>query len=148
MYLRICWRVWARSPEFHKFWSVPFRADYQMMPFAANLLEHTTDFDARADAHIAAQPRTRTKRQRTSFYRAYTKRVLDIFFILLSLPVVLPIIAIGALLIMRDGHSPTDQNAKAEWDATQKLKNDPRITTIGRILRKSSVDELRPVAGV
>lgn len=32
--------------------------------------------------------------------------------------------------------------ARAEWDATQKLKNDPRITKIGRILRKTSLDEL------
>lgn len=32
--------------------------------------------------------------------------------------------------------------ARAEWDATQKLKNDPRITLVGRILRKSSLDEL------
>ena len=37
-----------------------------------------------------------------------------------------------------------DQNpaARAEWDATQKLKNDPRITKVGRILRKTSLDEL------
>lgn len=32
--------------------------------------------------------------------------------------------------------------AKAEWDLTQKLKNDPRITSIGRFLRKTSMDEL------
>lgn len=32
--------------------------------------------------------------------------------------------------------------ARAEWDATQKLKNDPRITRMGRFLRKSSIDEL------
>ncbi len=32
--------------------------------------------------------------------------------------------------------------AKAEWDETQKLKNDPRITHTGRILRKTSLDEL------
>lgn len=32
--------------------------------------------------------------------------------------------------------------AKAEWDATQKLKKDPRITWAGRILRKTSLDEL------
>lgn len=32
--------------------------------------------------------------------------------------------------------------AAAEWDETQKLKNDPRITSAGRFLRKSSVDEL------
>jgi lipopolysaccharide/colanic/teichoic acid biosynthesis glycosyltransferase len=32
--------------------------------------------------------------------------------------------------------------AKSEWDETQKLKNDPRITHIGQILRKTSLDEL------
>ena len=33
-------------------------------------------------------------------------------------------------------------DARAEWDSTQKLKTDPRITAIGRQLRKSSMDEL------
>jgi lipopolysaccharide/colanic/teichoic acid biosynthesis glycosyltransferase len=32
--------------------------------------------------------------------------------------------------------------ARQEWTATQKLKNDPRITSLGRIMRKSSLDEL------
>lgn len=32
--------------------------------------------------------------------------------------------------------------ARAEWNAHQKLKNDPRITMIGRFLRKTSMDEL------
>lgn len=31
--------------------------------------------------------------------------------------------------------------AKAEWDAHQKLNNDPRITKVGRLLRKYSIDE-------
>ncbi len=32
--------------------------------------------------------------------------------------------------------------ARAEWDLTQKLKRDPRITSVGRFLRKTSLDEL------
>lgn len=32
--------------------------------------------------------------------------------------------------------------AKAEWDSTQKLKKDPRITAAGHFLRKTSLDEL------
>jgi lipopolysaccharide/colanic/teichoic acid biosynthesis glycosyltransferase len=31
---------------------------------------------------------------------------------------------------------------RAEWETTQKLKNDPRITPFGRMLRKTSLDEL------
>lgn len=32
--------------------------------------------------------------------------------------------------------------ARAEWDAEQKLRDDPRITRLGRFLRKTSLDEL------
>lgn len=39
-------------------------------------------------------------------------------------------------------HLEANPQARAEWDATQKLKNDPRITGLGRLLRKSSLDEL------
>ena len=31
---------------------------------------------------------------------------------------------------------------KQEFEDTQKIKNDPRITTIGKFLRKTSLDEL------
>jgi lipopolysaccharide/colanic/teichoic acid biosynthesis glycosyltransferase len=31
---------------------------------------------------------------------------------------------------------------KAEWRATHKLKNDPRVTRVGAVLRKLSLDEL------
>jgi len=36
----------------------------------------------------------------------------------------------------------SDPVARAEWHRDHKLRNDPRITTIGRIIRKTSLDEL------
>jgi exopolysaccharide production protein ExoY len=41
-----------------------------------------------------------------------------------------------------EAHLAADPAARQEWDATQKLKNDPRITRLGRFLRRSSLDEL------
>ncbi len=39
-------------------------------------------------------------------------------------------------------HLSADPDALAEWMATRKLKNDPRITVVGSVLRKLSLDEL------
>lgn len=39
-------------------------------------------------------------------------------------------------------HLAADPLARAEWDKTQKLKADPRITPVGHLLRKCSIDEL------
>jgi exopolysaccharide production protein ExoY len=39
-------------------------------------------------------------------------------------------------------HLEADANAAAEWAASRKLRSDPRITLIGAMLRKSSLDEL------
>lgn len=36
----------------------------------------------------------------------------------------------------------TDPQAKAEWEQDFKLRNDPRVTRVGRFLRKTSLDEL------
>ncbi len=112
-----------------------------------------------------------------SLYRSGVKRVTDVSLVVLSLPFVLPIIIILALLIACDGGKPlyfqnrigrggkiyriwklrtmvsdadsllndhlaSNDAARDEWNATQKLKRDPRITSFGRILRKTSLDEL------
>lgn len=39
-------------------------------------------------------------------------------------------------------HLESDPLAREEWDSTQKLKDDPRITKVGKTLRKYSLDEL------
>jgi exopolysaccharide production protein ExoY len=41
-----------------------------------------------------------------------------------------------------EAYLASDPAARQEWDSTQKLKHDPRITAAGHFLRKSSLDEL------
>jgi lipopolysaccharide/colanic/teichoic acid biosynthesis glycosyltransferase len=41
-----------------------------------------------------------------------------------------------------EAHLAADAAARSEWATTQKLKDDPRVTPIGRLLRKNSLDEL------
>ena len=131
-----------------------------------------------ADGWLGSSFRFQGKRnKRFSPYRNGVKRVFDVALVLASGAIVLPVIAILAVLVSLDGHSPfysqvrigrggryfrmlklrtmvpnadamladylaRNPAARAEWDATQKLKKDPRITRMGRILRKTSLDEL------
>ncbi len=39
-------------------------------------------------------------------------------------------------------HLSSNPTAREEWDATQKLRTDPRVTRVGKFLRRSSLDEL------
>ena len=110
-------------------------------------------------------------------YRDGAKRLIDLVLVVLSLPLVLPLVLLLAGIVALDGGKPLycqnrvgkngrtytmwklrsmvqcadeklashlaqDPEARAEWDSTQKLKDDPRITRFGRFLRKSSFDEL------
>ena len=122
-------------------------------------------------------PRLDFTPHRSGIYRRIFKRALDVSVILLMAPIVVPLVAMLAVMVMRDGGKPfyvqdrvgaggrnfrmwklrsmsvdadarledhlsADPLARQEWDRDQKLKNDPRITRFGRLLRKSSLDEL------
>ncbi|WP_150282170.1 sugar transferase [Salipiger aestuarii] len=39
-------------------------------------------------------------------------------------------------------HLAADPGARVEWQRNQKLSHDPRITAVGRVIRKTSLDEL------
>jgi lipopolysaccharide/colanic/teichoic acid biosynthesis glycosyltransferase len=41
-----------------------------------------------------------------------------------------------------EAHLAACPKARAEWNRDQKLRDDPRVTTVGRIIRKTSIDEL------
>ncbi len=46
------------------------------------------------------------------------------------------------------GHLVGSEAARTEWAATRKLKVDPRVTVVGRFLRKSSIDEIPQLINV
>ena len=135
--------------------------------------------DPSAPATVPAPhaPRRTAAPRRPGFYRRTLKRGADIAVVAMALPFVVPIVALLALLVMRDGGRPfychdrvgrggrpyrmwklrtmvhdadarleahlrANPVARAEWASKQKLIDDPRITPLGRLLRKSSLDEL------
>lgn len=131
-----------------------------------------------AMASIAASPSIASvETARPWLYRSLVKRPLDVMMVVLTSPVVLPLVLLLALIVMLDGRNPfysqkrigrdgrifrmwklrsmvhdADQRleeylaqnpqARQEWDAAQKLRHDPRITRVGRVLRACSMDEL------
>jgi len=106
------------------------------------------------------------------------KRMLDIFLVLLSLPIILPLVLIISIAIKCDSKGPifyghmrvgkngeplktwkfrsmvinsdeelkhilaTDPVRAVEWEKDRKFVDDPRVTKVGKFLRKTSLDEI------
>ena len=147
------------------------------MPELLLMTLHFSPYTAETEAHKARVNLPDAVIAPKGFYRSFFKRVVDITLTVITAPIVVPFVALMALLIALDGHNPfysqprvgkggrtfriwklrtmvhnadelleaylaKNPTAKLEWDATQKLKKDPRITLLGRVLRKCSMDEL------
>ncbi len=141
------------------------------------LLREVTDLTAHFNSSGEVLAEIVDYTPRRSMYRQIAKRAFDLSFLLVACIVVVPAVAILALIVMTDGGNPfyvqrrvgkngktfsmlklrsmvidadrkllahlrADPCARAQWDETQKLQDDPRITRFGRLMRKTSLDEL------
>jgi exopolysaccharide production protein ExoY len=132
-------------------------------------VETTGDVKFKAGTKSVLRPRTA--------YRIVGKRLFDVIAVVAASPILVPLAAVMAAIILLSGYRPfyvqerlgrdgrvfrmwkfrtmvedaeavlenylhENPSARAEWDAHQKLKSDPRITIVGRFLRKTSLDEL------
>ena len=117
------------------------------------------------------------------YLRSTLKRIFDVFFSLLFLLCVFPVLLLVAILVSLDGGPvfyyqkrvglngrefkcwkfrtmvvnaedvlrnliASNEAVRQEWQSTQKLQIDPRVTWVGRWLRRCSIDELPQFANV
>jgi exopolysaccharide production protein ExoY len=155
------------------FWTIDKYPSLEVYLMVSRIKVGPSDFE-----HPMAHQRDRWEvPRRDRLYRRVFKRGIDVAFVVLALPIILPTILGLAAMIAIKGHSPfyrqdrlgrggdvftlwklrtmvpdadtrlkehlaRDESARREWDAFQKLKSDPRITALGHVLRKTSLDEL------
>jgi undecaprenyl-phosphate glucose phosphotransferase len=147
------------------------RNQIRSLPVAARLLP---DMHIRSLSQFASSARQRVltieiQRAPLSVAQRFTKRMIDILAASLALLFFLPIMALTAIAIKLDSSGPVifKQTRKGfngrkfvifkfrtmtvlenGPSLEQATRNDPRVTTVGRLLRSSSIDELPQLLNV
>ena len=107
---------------------------------------------------------------RDEFYRKYGKRILDVIFSAIMLAVLWPLLLLIGILVKLDSKGPAVfvqerltldgkvfrmlkfrtmiVNAERQGTGAYSFGNDPRITRVGTILRKLSLDELLQLVNI
>ena len=110
---------------------------------------------------------TKYKKGYKSFYQLFFKRLIDLFFCIIAIPLLSPIMLICAILVKVGDGGPifyksnrigknfkefkmlkfrsmkvNAPDIRNEDGGTYNAKDDPRVTKIGKFLRETSLDEL------
>ena len=152
-------------------------ADFGMFTFAPNAVYvEPAHLVVANDSYVWTAEDARADRG-SRLYRDVFKRVLDVAFVIFTLPFSMVLIGLCALALWIEGGNPfytqarlgkngrrfnilklrtmvrdadavleqhlaNDPEMRREWNEIQKLRHDPRVTRVGHILRKTSLDEL------
>src|SRR5665213_2168744 len=147
------------------------REQVKLLPLSVRLLP---DSQIRTLTNYASSARQRVlsieiQRSPLSMTERFVKRIVDLVLAVVALVLFLPIMSLAGLAIKLDGPGPVifRQNRKGfngrpfvmfkfrtmtvqeNGDSvTQAARNDPRVTSIGKLLRASSIDELPQLLNV
>mgnify|MGYP001220281282 CR=1 FL=1 len=131
-------------------------------------VNNKNDFFRENVSTVDTQYIIRNQKAKIKIY-SYVKRLLDILFSLLALPIAIPIVFIFAIIIKIESTGPAfflqervglrgkyfkiiklrSMKVNAEVNGAQwATKNDPRITKVGAFIRKTRIDELPQLLNV